>query len=44
MGELLTPTHLTLVAVISFVLFGRNRLHELGKELGACLSGFKGEI
>jgi sec-independent protein translocase protein TatA len=44
MGELLTPTHLTLVAVIAFVLFGGNKLPELGKGLGAGLRGFKDGI
>jgi sec-independent protein translocase protein TatA len=44
MGELLTPTHLMLVAVIAFVLFGGNKLPELGKGLGAGLRGFKDGI
>ncbi len=44
MGELLTPTHLILVAVIAFVFFGGNKLPELGKGLGACLRGFKDGI
>jgi sec-independent protein translocase protein TatA len=44
MGELLTPTHLTLVAVIAFVLFGGNKLPELGKGLGAGLRGFRDGI
>jgi sec-independent protein translocase protein TatA len=34
MGELLTPTHLIVVAVVAFVLFGGRRLPELGKGLG----------
>jgi sec-independent protein translocase protein TatA len=37
MGKLLTPTHLLLVAVIAFVLFGGNKLPELAKGLGASL-------
>jgi sec-independent protein translocase protein TatA len=44
MGELLTPTHLTLVAAIALVLFGGNKLPELGKGLGASLRGFKDGI
>ena len=44
MGELLTPTHLILVAVIALVVFGGNKLPELGKELGAGLRGFKDGI
>jgi sec-independent protein translocase protein TatA len=44
MGELLTPTHLILVAVVAFVLFGARRLPELGKGLGEGLRGFKDGI
>ncbi len=44
MGELLTPTHLMVVAVIAFLLFGGNKLPELGKGLGAGLRGFKDAI
>jgi sec-independent protein translocase protein TatA len=44
MGELLTPTHLIVVAVIALVLFGGNKLPELGKGLGAGLRGFKDGI
>ena len=44
MGELLTPTHLILVAVIALVLFGGNKLPELGKGLGGGLRGFKDGI
>ena len=44
MGELLTPTHLLLVAVIAFVLFGGNKLPELGKGLGAGIRGVKDGI
>jgi sec-independent protein translocase protein TatA len=44
MGELLTPTHLVFVVVIAFVLFGGNKLPELGKGLGAGLRGFKDGI
>ena len=35
MGELLTPTHLMLAAAIALILFGGNKLPELGKGLGA---------
>jgi sec-independent protein translocase protein TatA len=31
MGELLTPTHLIVIAVVAFLLFGGNKLPELGK-------------
>jgi sec-independent protein translocase protein TatA len=41
MGELLTPTHLMVIAVIALVLFGGNKLPEFGKGLGAGLRGFK---
>jgi sec-independent protein translocase protein TatA len=44
MGELLTPTHLIVVAVVAFVLFGGRRLPELGKGLGEGLRGFKDGI
>jgi sec-independent protein translocase protein TatA len=41
MGELLTPTHLIVLAVIVLVLFGGKKLPELGKGLGEGLRGFK---
>jgi sec-independent protein translocase protein TatA len=44
MGELLTPSHLLIVAVIAFVLFGGKKLPELGKGLGEGLRGFKDGI
>jgi sec-independent protein translocase protein TatA len=44
MGELFTPTHLMVIAVIAFVLFGGNKLPELGKGLGEGLRGFKDAI
>ena len=44
MGELLTPTHLMLVAAIALILFGGNKLPELCKGLGAGLRGFKDGI
>jgi sec-independent protein translocase protein TatA len=44
MGELLTPTHLILVAVIAVLLFGGNKLPELGKGLGDGLRSFKDGI
>ena len=44
MGELLTPPHLMLLAVIALILFGGNKLPELGKGLGAGLRGFKNGI
>jgi sec-independent protein translocase protein TatA len=44
MGELLTPSHLMVVAVIAFVLFGGKKLPELGKGLGEGLRGLKDGI
>ena len=44
MGELLTPTHMIVVAVVAFVLFGAKKLPELGKGLGEGLRGFKDGI
>jgi sec-independent protein translocase protein TatA len=41
MGELLTPTHMIVVAVVAFVLFGGRKLPELGKGLGQGLRGFR---
>lgn len=44
MGELLTPSHLIVIAVIAFVLFGGKKLPELGKGLGEGLRGLKDGI
>ena len=44
MGELLTPTHLMVVAFVGFVLFGGRKLPELGRGLGEGLRGFKDGI
>jgi sec-independent protein translocase protein TatA len=44
MGELLTPTHMIVVAVVVFVLFGGRKLPELGKGFGEGLRGFKDGI
>ncbi len=44
MGELLTPTHLMVIAVIAFLVFGGKKLPELGKGLGEGLRGFKDAI
>jgi sec-independent protein translocase protein TatA len=41
MGDLLQPTHLIILAVVAFLLFGARRLPELGKGLGEGLRGFK---
>jgi sec-independent protein translocase protein TatA len=41
MGDLFQPTHLLVIAIILFVLFGAKRLPELGKGLGEGLKGFK---
>jgi sec-independent protein translocase protein TatA len=44
MGELFQPTHLLVIGVIIFLLFGAKRLPELGKGLGEGLKGFKDGI
>ena len=44
MGELLTPTHLMVIAVVAFLVFGGKKLPELGKGLGEGLRGFKDAI
>lgn len=44
MGELLTPAHLIVIAIVAFVLFGAKKLPELGKGLGEGLRGFKDGI
>ncbi len=41
MGELFTPTHLIVIAIVVLVLFGGKKLPELGKGLGEGLRGFK---
>ena len=41
MGELFTPMHLMILAVVVLVLFGGKKLPELGKGLGEGLRGFK---
>jgi sec-independent protein translocase protein TatA len=41
MGELLQPTHLIVIGIIVFLLFGAKRLPELGKGLGEGFKGFK---
>jgi sec-independent protein translocase protein TatA len=41
MGELFTPTHLIVLAVVAVLLFGGKKLPELGKGLGEGLRGFK---
>ena len=41
MGELFTPTHLIVLAVVAVILFGGKKLPELGKGLGEGLRGFK---
>jgi sec-independent protein translocase protein TatA len=44
MGDFLQPTHLLIVGLIVFILFGAKRLPELGKGLGEGLKGFKDGI
>ena len=41
MGELFTPTHLMILALVAIVLFGGKKLPELGKGLGEGMRGFK---
>lgn len=41
MGDLFQPTHLLLIGIVLFLLFGAKRLPELGKGLGEGLKGFK---
>jgi sec-independent protein translocase protein TatA len=41
MGDLLQPTHLIVLAIVLFLLFGAKRLPELGKGLGEGLKGFR---
>jgi sec-independent protein translocase protein TatA len=41
MGDLLQPTHLIVLGIVAFLLFGAKRLPELGKGLGEGLKGFK---
>jgi sec-independent protein translocase protein TatA len=43
MGELLTPTHLTVIAVIACLFFGGKKLPELGKGMGEGLRGLRTE-
>ena len=40
-GELFTPAHLIVLAIVLLVLFGGKKLPELGKGLGEGLRGFK---
>ena len=44
MGELLTPTHLMVIAIVGVVLFGGKKLPELGRGLGEGFRGFKDGI
>lgn len=44
MGDLLQPTHLMVLLVVAFLLFGAKRLPELGKGIGEGLKGFKDGI
>ena len=41
MGELFTPMHLMILAIVVLVLFGGKKLPELGKGLGEGMRGFK---
>jgi sec-independent protein translocase protein TatA len=41
MGDLLQPTHLIVLLIVAFLLFGAKRLPELGKGIGEGLKGFK---
>ena len=44
MGELLTPTHLLVITVITVVLFGGKTLPGLGRGIGEGLRGFRDGI
>jgi len=44
MGELLTPTHLMVLAAVAILLFGGRKLPDLGKGLGESLRGFRDGI
>ena len=44
MGELLTPTHLLVIAAVALVLFGGKKLPEPGKGLGEGFRGFRDGI
>lgn len=44
MGELLTPAHLMVIAVVAFFVFGARKLPDLGKGLGEGLRGFRDGI
>lgn len=44
MGELLTPPHLMILAIVGIVLFGGKKLPELGRGLGEGFRGFKDGI
>jgi sec-independent protein translocase protein TatA len=41
MGDLFQPSHLIILAILAFILFGAKKLPELGKGLGEGLRGFK---
>jgi sec-independent protein translocase protein TatA len=41
MGELLQPTHLMIVLLVAFLLFGGKKLPELGAGLGKGIRSFK---
>jgi sec-independent protein translocase protein TatA len=44
MGELFTPTHLIVIAVVVLVLFGGKKLPELARGSGRALRIFKSEV
>jgi sec-independent protein translocase protein TatA len=44
MGELFQPTHLLVLGIVFFIIFGAKRLPELGKGLGEGWKGFKDGI
>jgi sec-independent protein translocase protein TatA len=44
MGELLQPTHLMIVLVVAFLLFGGKKLPELGAGLGKGIRSFKDSL
>jgi sec-independent protein translocase protein TatA len=40
-GQLLTPTHLLVVAAVALLVFGPRRLPELGEGLGKSIRAFR---
>lgn len=43
-GELMTPTHLIFVMAVALLIFGPQRLPEIGRGLGKGIREFKGSV